>query len=309
MDSFVPCRNSLLILLIGTFHVSASAQESTTRRSLIAEGYFGFGNGSAFSSNYNLDDWRSALPNSELLRRDIPLSNGQNYAYNEAAYYGYGPYGRFGYSSGTAYMGLGLDLGRNAPDGSKFEKRLRIGFAYTGFESATDSWGTSNTARYDTLVSQSTGAQLYRDTTFSETYAVNASWSRIGLDASYTVRRVNSSRWAWYVGAGAQVGATMNSDVSVSHRTTRSDLNNEELYASYREFEEIESHRLRSNYWGAAYALAGLDFQLSRTSPFLSNLHLFLEMRPTMQFSAPAGVAAQVQGGVRSVFGLRFDLR
>ncbi|MCC6911208.1 MAG: hypothetical protein IT224_04210 [Flavobacteriales bacterium] len=301
----------LLLTIIATCSlVFSQAQSDRPHAPLLADGYIGFGNASGFNTDLSLADWRAALPNTELLQHDIPLSNDVDHAYKDGFRDGDGPNGRYiGPASGALYLGVGLDPGRNAPEPSKFEKRLRIGLMYTKYEGVSDAWGTSETARYDTLISQATGAQFYRDTTYSEGYKLNASWSRIGLDVSYTVRRVSASRWAWYVGAGAQVGATLNNEVRVSHWISRSDLGSEEQEATYRQEEEEENHRLRSNTWGSAFALAGLDFQLSRKSSFLSSLHLFYEIRPTLQFSALVGVPTRVQGAGSSVFGMRFDLR
>lgn len=297
-----PIRLAVCLMTSGLL-LAAHAQPAAGTASNLAEGYLMAGPITQPTQGLSLDDWRRVLPNSQLLMQDVPSENGRSAGrYDEVD-----DLGRAG--ALMTYAAVALDLGGNDAAGSKFEKRLRLGLGFLGAESGYGTWRRSKTGHADTLISQSTGELFFLDTTWTERYAVNTSRSRMGLDASFILRRVSASRWAWYVGLGAQLGSTFNGTARVTHTIERTsddpfnylDEENTEL--------GNESFRTRSQFWGAAYGTIGLDFRLGRTSPFWSMLHLCYELRPTVLISGQPGLPTRTEGASQSLFGLRFDLR
>lgn len=303
-----------IAIALGLYAACAQAQEQPVKP-LIAEGYLGYGSFSNPVPRTALSDWRAMLPGSALLARDMAgLSAMDHYGggYPGAGYYGPWGYrdGMDSYASGGGYAGLGLDLGRRAEPGARFEHRLRIGASVIGSEDISSRWSRSLSGRYDTLVSQQTGQMTYIDTTWSEAYSAYAYRSRAALDVSYIVRRASASRWSWYAGAGLLIGLTHGGRAETMHAITRwRDARGSYSSGYERTVLEEESFTLKSTFFGAAHATFGIDLRLGRTSPFWSQLHLFAELRPLLQLNAYPGLPARMDGGLQSFFGLRVDLR
>lgn len=281
----------------------------------LAEGYLAYGSFANPGLRLGLSDWRAMLPGSALLARDLRgFSRGD---WQGGGYWGPGRFGRYGYeassgdyATGSGFVGVGLDIARAAAPGTRFEQRLRIGAGIIGSEDLYGSWSRSLTGRYDTLISQQTGQMIFLDSTWTEGYSAYAYRSRIGVDASYIVRRASASRWSWHAGAGALLGFTHSGRAEVSRYTARYRQSYGSSFSySERAILEEESFRLKSSLFAAAYAVLGLDFRLGRTSPFWSQLHFFAELRPMIQLSSLPGLSARIDSGAQSLFGLRLDLR
>jgi hypothetical protein len=297
-------RSIVLVLVLAPW--CSFAQEGAP--GLLSNAYLSYGSGRLDLGATSVDDWRTILPNSALMQRDIPAGEGNGF-FDNGYYYGPGVLGVFdGATSGAAYVGVGLKFGRKRLDTPSIENRVRIGLTYSGYESAFVSWGRSTTARYDTLVSQSTGQLFFRDTTYSERYSVGTSWSRIGLDLSQVLRRVSRSRWSWSLGYGTQVGAIFNTEAVVNYEITRTNLSYSGPNSYRNGSATAERWRLNSTFWGSVYALAGLDFRLGKEGRFLQDLLLFYELRPMLLTSALPGMSAQLNGSVQQLIGIRFDL-
>lgn len=214
------------------------------------------------------------------------------------------------YASGGAYAVLGLDLSRRAESWMRFEHRLRIGASVIGSGDISSRWSRSPSGRYDTLVSQQTRQMNYIDTTWSEAYSAYAYRSRAALDVSYIARRASASRWSWCAGAGLLIGLTHGGRAETKHSVTRwRDSRSSYSSGHERTALEEESFTLKSTFFGAAQAIFSIDLRLGRTSPFWSQLHLYAEPRPLLQFNACPGFPARMDGGLQSLFGLRVDLR
>lgn len=287
----------------------ASAQPPEGR-SLLAEGQAAYGVFVMPDRPIGQSDWRAMLPGSVLLKRDMSGSS--------PGWYGMGAYGspygydiaRGNYGSGSAYLGVGLDLGRPGEVEPRFEKRLRLGLNLAGYEDLYNSWGRTLTGVYDTLVSQQTGQMTFLDSSWTESYSAYATRERITVDATFMLRRASRSRWSWFVGAGLMVGTTYSGNAEVSHTITRS-RDGSGGYPSFYEYRTIEreTFRLDATLFAAAYALLGIDFRLGRTSPFWSDLHLFCEARPMLHWNAYPGLPSRMDGSSQHLFGFRFDLR
>ncbi|HQV51092.1 MAG: hypothetical protein IPF95_05130 [Flavobacteriales bacterium] len=303
--------NLVLSLLVA---VVASAQEqptSTDRAPLITTVYFPVGFFAGGSPLLTTTDWRNLMPTSELLQRDLSWDTGSQSTFST---YRNGPEEWESMANGGPVLevSLGLDMGRKKGAEARFDKELRVGVSYlaNGFLGRT--WDRSATGRYDTLTSSLNGQQSYVDTTWREEYSAEYRFTRIGLNASYLVRKRSANKLTWYAGFGAMLGTTLNASASVQRivntTTSRSFSDYPELDSSF-EADEYEEVHVASTAWGAGYALAGLDLRLGTKSPFWSSIHLFNELRPTLLFSKVPGSSTATTGAFQNVFGMRLDLR
>lgn len=304
---------ALLILLSCSVHVAAQAQEAP-RALQITEGYLAYGSSSNPNLRMGLSDWRAMLPGSALLARDMSgLSVNDWYG----GYWGGGSYSprAYGYfdggnSTGQGYVAVGLDLNRNTEAQHRFEQRLRVGVGIIGSEDLYGNWSRTLRGTYDTLISQQTGQMIFLDSSWTEGYSAYAYRSRAALDLSYVIRRVSASRWSWYAGAGLQLGFTHSGRAETSHYTYRRSEGYGNQPSRYEQsMLEEESFRLKGTAHASGFALLGVDFRLGRTSPFWSHLHLFTELRPSLQYSAYPGLPSRIDSGMQNFFGMRIDLR
>ena len=303
---------TLVLSLLVAAVTSAQAQPTSTDSGpLITTVYFPVGFFAGGSPLLTTTDWRNLMPTSELLQRDLSWdTNGQN----TFSTYRNGPEDWESMANGGPILevSLGLDMGRKKGAEARFDKELRVGVSFLANGSLGRTWERSATGRYDTLTSSLNGQQSYIDTTWREQYEAEYRFTRIGLNASYIVRKRSANKLTWYVGFGGMVGTTMNASASVQHfvntTASRSPGNYPELDSS-KEADEYEEVHVASTAWGAAYALAGLDLRLGNKSPFWSSIHLFNELRPTLMLSKVPGSSTATTGAFQNVFGLRLDLR
>lgn len=292
-------------LFLGTVALSvpmaiAQGDSEPTKAPLVTDVYFPIGFQVGSTSLLTTTDWRNLMPDSELLKNDLSWDQHREYDGRNV-------------EGGAAFeASIGLDLGRKKGTDARFEKQLRIGVSVVASDPRYRQWYRSSTGRYDTLTSSLNGQVAYVDTTWNESYSADYRFSRIGLNASYILRKRTPSKWSWYVGFGGMVGTTFNASASVEHRVyteaNSSVVDYSELDGYFDDQEREETH-VASTGWGAAYALAGIDLRLARTNPFWSSVHLFNELRPSMMFSTVPGSKLSSNAAIQNLFGLRLDLR
>ncbi|MBK8500085.1 MAG: hypothetical protein IPL52_15000 [Flavobacteriales bacterium] len=291
------------------FQASASivcAQVDEPRIPLLADGFVSYGSFVHHAPVFGLSDWLNALPESQLLRGDLP-SQGFSWGYGG----GFGPYSALpSYGTGSAYLGVSLDPSRGASERSRFVKRLRVAVNLAGDDFLEGYWGRSLTSVYDTLVSQQTGAITLLDSTWTESYNASIHRSRIALDASYILRKASPRRLTWYCGVGMMFGLTFDGDAEVSHNVSRSRETVGSGGGSYAyDMIASERYRLPTTILAGGYGLFGLDLTLGRTSPFWNSLHLFSEARLILRAGSLPGRSMRIEESAQYLFGLRFDLR
>lgn len=300
MKLFRPFLLLAAVTLAAPFAVAQEAPNAV-RAPLITDVYFpvGFQGGSA--PLMTTADWRNLMPGSDLLKNDLSWDSRQK------DHFGHGAQG-----GAILEAAIGLDLGRKKGADARFDKQLRIGTSYLTTSAMSREWYHSSTGPYDTLTSSLNGQVSYVDTTWNESYSANYRFSRIGLNASYILRKRTPGLLSWYVGVGGMVGTTLNASASVSHHiyttTSRSFVDYPELEEVDNNIEREEMH-VASTGWGAAYALAGIDLRFSRKHPFWSTIHLFNELRPSMMFNTVPGSKMASTAAFQNLFGLRLDLR
>ncbi len=267
---------------------------------LITDVYFPVGFHVSGTPLMTTTDWRNLMPSSELLKNDLSWDQHR------------GDLGRNVEGGANLEAAIGLDLGRKNGADARFDKQLRVGVSFLAPSSMYRRWDRSSTGRYDTLTSSLNGQVSYVDTTRNESYAATYRFTKIGLNASYILRKRTPGKWSWYVGFGVMAGTTLNASASVTHRIHTSASNSNSNYPELQGWDsnvESEEMHVASTGWGAAYALAGIDLRLGRTHPFWSSVHLFNEWRPTMMFTTVPGSRLSSTGAIQNLFGLRLDLR
>jgi len=278
----------------------AQQNTSSERAPLITDVYFPIGFYAGGVTPMTTTDWRNLMPNSELLKRDLSWDQGRD--------------GMSRSSEGAAALevAIGLDLGRNKGADARFDKQLRLGVSYLDFSFKNRVWSRSYTGPYDTLTSSLNNQVFLVDTTWNDVYRAEYAYSRIGLNASYILRKRTPNKWSWYVGFGGMVGTTLNARATVRHNTytnaSSTDLDYPDLNDQDGDTEQ-EEMRIASTPWGAAYALAGIDLRIGKTHPFWSSVHLFNELRPSMMFGTVPGSKLSATPAMQNLFGLRLDLR
>jgi len=297
-----------LVVVPNTF---AQQTTSSERPPLITDVYFPVGFVAGSSALMTTTDWRNLMPNSELLKNDLSWDTGDQTSFGRGRYVG--EYRPGDPNSVPAFeVSIGLDMGRKQGADARFEKQLRVGASYLGTGSSYRNWWRSATGRYDTLTSSLNGQTSFVDTTWNETYSAEYRFSRIGLNASYILRKRTPNKWSWYVGIGGMVGTTFNASASVEHRIyteANTSVPDYPELGGYFDNEEREEMHVATTAWGAAYALAGIDLRLGRTNPFWSSVHLFNELRPAMMFNTVPGSKLASTAAIQNLFGLRLDLR
>lgn len=240
-----------------------------------------------------LMQWRTLLPNSEMLERDLS---------------GYGLERGFGRDLGLAGMfsvHASFRLG-----GAERVKRsgayLRAGFSYQAHVGTSMSLWQYERVPYDTLTSAQTGNITLVDSVYSNRYDITHRYQQLMLDASVIFMKEFPRRWALYGGAGAAVGGAFGGVGRVEYQEDRYTTH---LGSGMRGFgidpDEVEEFRTKDDLVLVLYAPLGVSYRLGRRHAFWRALNLCYEMRPSLAL----GGVPEVQPGPRTAWGHLFGLR
>ena len=283
-------------MIFSAFLFSAIVQAQSTYQSKLD---FSFASGFQSSSpkQLSLEEYRSLLPQSELLKQDF-LNNGNNYYYD---YYYF-----------TAAPLLNFLWSYQIAVNPSFEQRLRIGVTYSGSTSVQSSFTNQTNTPYDTLTSSQTGGQTYVDSVYSEYLNVDYSQDQIGLDISYLLKSNPNARWGFYTGIGAVLGVSVNSEAYLWQNSYSYYTNSTGEFYPYNEDYydngKSETYSLGSTFFGQIYLPIGVDFRLSKKNEFWKRMHLYTEMRPNMQIVTVEGLDTSVLLSYGwAAFGVRFE--
>lgn len=238
--------------------------------------------------------WRSLLPNSELLKRDLS---------------GYGRergFGRNLAAAGLFSVHASFRLG-GAERAKRSGAYLRTGFSYQAHGGTGMSLSRYDRVPYDTLTSSQTGNITLVDSVYSSRYDITHRYQQVMLDASVIFMKEFPRRWALYGGAGAAVGGAFGGIGRVEYQ--------EDRYVSHysgsggRGFgidaDEEEEFRTKDDFVLVLYAPLGVSYRMGRRHVFWRALNLCYEMRPSLSF----GGVPEVQPGPRAAWGHLFGLR
>lgn len=267
-------------------------------RFTVSEVYLGFGSFVHPNMSLTTGEWRTMLPGSSLLQRDLP----------RGLLHGGAPSWLFdngGYDVGMAHLGLALEL---SPREGRYAKLLRMGVVHAGHGGSWSTWSRYAVGRYDTLTSATTGQVIFVDTVWSERYEAMYEQERLGLEVSFVLRKRTPGRWDWQVGAGVMAGVAINGTAAVWRTEER--RVDPYLGSGYsgsvnrHEVTDREEFRIGGGAWASAYGLLGLGFQLGREHPFWSGLQLRYEIRPSLLFAGVPGVRSATLTAGQHLFGI-----
>ncbi len=234
---------------------------------------FGVGFQSYSSSSVVLNDFRAKFPDSELLQGEF-----DNHAYS--------PY----YYNTNASTMINLLWGVHLKENAGFEQRLRIGVSYSGYTPSYGSFYKENKFAFDTLTSSVTGERTFVDSVYSENLSIYTSEKQVGLDVSYLLKANQHGRWGFYAGVGLEVGALLDAKATIT-RGDNSYLTNgagnyyeNESMNFYGNDHDYEEEKLDGGFYTSLYLPVGLDLRLSMKNEFWKKMHLYIELRPNVQY-------------------------
>ncbi len=242
-----------------------------------------------------LMQWRSLMPNSELLKRDLNgYWRGRGFGRNLAA---------AGLFSAHASFRLG---------GAERVKRsgayLRAGFSYQAHVGTGMSLRLEDRVPYDTLTSSQTGDITLVDSVYSSRYDITHRYQQLMLDVSMIFMKEFPRRWTLYGGAGVAVGGAFGGIGRVEYqedRYTSPSIGGSGGRGFGIDPDEEEEFRTKDDLVFVLYMPLGVSYRLGRRHAFWRALNLCYEMRPSLSF----GGVPEVQPGPRTAWGHLFGLR
>jgi hypothetical protein len=224
----------------------------------------------------SLSQFRALAPESQLLQRDLEslTPTGGYWAYS------YGP------SKGFL---VGFDI-----HGEKLKNaQLRIGASLLSMPSISNSYWRHESHIVDTLVSPTSGAMVFQDSTVTEQYSATYSADALELNASLVLRTRQNRHFGLYGGMGLAFGVGFGSNLYTHHSVMAAEsyISEADTNGFIRSFsnnyiqleQEFEQYKVRPEITWAAYVPLGVDFRLSKKDVHLSKVHLFTELRPTLR--------------------------
>lgn len=257
--------------------------------------YLGFGMRTSDSEYLTLSQIQQLLPQSELLPGDVST-------YGTDSYYDQQNYGTM----------VNLLFGIRLKESKTFEQGLRIGVTYSNSQSFSSNYNYRVETPYDTLTSSQTGLPFYVDSVNSKNIYVSSSQDIVTLDLSYILRLNAKGRVSFFTGLGVEVGAIINPRYTIQssenvYYTSQYNVG----YQNYNIFDgdyQTESFRTDGGFFGQVYLPLGIDFRIAKLNPFWSNIHVYTECRPAIQYSKLEGRSGVTQTNFGVAFvGARFE--
>lgn len=280
------------LLLSLSLGIGSAIIAQTTNDSKV-DFYFGVGFMGSPSQQLTIPEYRTVLPESPILNKDLSHLNQSKFTYFN--------------SSPLFHINYGFRLSQN----EKTEVRLRVGISYRNYTSDNSAFYFQNSSSFDTLTSSQTGEETYVDSSYSESLFIDYYGEQIGLDVSYLVALNPNGRWSFYTGIGVEAGMSFNNRLDMSHSSYWNTSINEQFYIPFsndfnQNFRDFETYKQDNTFYGRVYAPIGLDFRLSKKHEFWKRVHLFTELRPMLEFKNNALKEVQFNPGFGwSTLGLR----
>ena len=260
--------------------IVAQEQDEPIKRVRVTDFYLTSGLVFGNSPTWNIGDFQTLAPNSELLNQDFSGYNSGNF-----------------YSSG---FGMGMNanrqvtmmIGMNFSDKDKTtitgNPHFRLGLSYRSGSLISGNVSRTDRFTFDTLTS-SGGTAYTVDSVFNNNYSMSYSTQQLHLDASLIFRTSPERRASLFGGIGVMAGMGINSRTAVDYYQSRGTIVN---YPSYQNDNfgmyvsngamtyDSETIRNKSVFGVNVYVPMGLDLRLCNRNEFWKRVHLSLEMRP-----------------------------
>jgi hypothetical protein len=271
-------RKSILLfifLLVSIFTFGQTENNNTINRISINDYYVQAGNcGTPFLYG-SLPDFQLLAPNSVLLNKyssTFPTSN--NYYFQD------------GYNSMFSVL-LGFKFSDQQKTHYKKNIQLRLGITY--YSNSVLSYGLNSreTIPFDTLTSTQTGATLFIDSVISRSLEMSYETEQLRIDASLIFRSNPEARWSIYSGIGVTAGMSFNAKTYIFYSKTEQ-IESQEPYHYSNNYNynngisESEMITNKNNFAFSAFIPLGIDFRIGKKRDFWKRIHLFYEIRPTL---------------------------
>ena len=272
-------KQTIALLLMAIITVNASAQEAPpaikkiqiTSLSVLTSAFI------ESSETGTIEDFYALAPNSKLLPSDL-----SDYSTNS---------GFYGNGSFASTILMGFKFSNKDKSAYKPNPILRVGLTYMNGTSLSASAYKDDRFAYDTLTSSNTGESFPVDSISTTGYNMTYTSQQIRLDASLTYRTNPEARWSLFAGFGITFGGSINTKTNIQYSqysyispTTNSQVGyyNQNYMGEY----DTESFNNSNNIAFSAYIPLGVDFRIANNSEFWQRVHLFYEMRPTLNMTS-----------------------
>lgn len=260
----------LSALIAVSFSLSAQEQvKSIKTTSLSLMPHFSIGSG----ANASLDDFHKLAPESTLLPTDLNGYTTNNYLASNA-------------SLGNSIL-LGFKFANKEKSGYRPNPILRVGVSYYYDAGLYNSIYQNDRHPYDTLISVKTGVRTAVDSVSYSGYDMAYTSQQLRLDASLIYRTNPEARWNFFGGIGFTFGGSINAETRINgyqySYISPEDNQNVAYYNSSNDYNyEQEVVQNENNLAYSVYVPLGLDFRIANKSEFWKRVHLFYEMRPSL---------------------------
>jgi hypothetical protein len=292
--------NILTVVILMTVYSSVFAQEQpkTVKRVSIHDFYVQPVIFSERNTYGALSDFKTLAPQSVLLNNDLS---------------GFSPGGGFSMSGSTMFsVMLGLQFSDQKKSVYKANPLLRLGICYFSGTSLTGASYKDEHIPYDTLTSVRTGQTVYIDSVIMQSYGMDYTSQQLRFDGSLIFRTDPEARFSLFAGIGITAGLSLNAVTYISYssycrtETRFPDGNTTSSYDySGSSTDKTEEYRTQNNLGFSSYLPMGVDFRIGKKNEFWKLLHVFYELRPSINITSIPELRTITNASIQQGFGLR----
>lgn len=282
---------SCLIMAIFMFPFSGKAQDEDSPPFSSFGIQFGSFNLNS-TSVFGLEEARKLNPNSEILQEDYS-------AFEERFVW---------YQDASTQLSFYITLPVASKKLASLNPQFRIGISHQNVTAFSFSKANERSFRVDTLQSTS-GENFYVDSIASSRLEFDYAKSHLMLDAAFLISSNPNSRWRVISGLGLAAGVSYDNRSSISFTKDSYYRNTLPNYGEPEdEFEQTqERYRNDPAVVIMAYVPMMLDFRIARKEGFFNHSHLYLELRPMIQFEGIPELEYDLNSGSISSIGYRYE--
>ncbi len=209
---------------------------------------------------------------------------------------------------GTSFSALcSFKFANKNKTGYNENREFRLGISsYHVFEKSMNA-NTQSAQRVDTIISTQTGTK-YIDSVTYKSYNLNYRNMQIRLDAAYIFRTNSNSRWNLYGGIGLTFGISINAQTTITENLYSSNQvsgSNSYSYQGTGNNPKTEIFNNKKSLNGSVYIPLGVDFRLGRNREPWSKTHIYIELRPSLEFINIPELKTYIYDAVQASFGFR----
>ena len=218
------------------------------------------------------------------------------------------------YGSGNRYYGnFGMMAGWNIRGARYGNQKLRLGFTSGLYQlNWNNYYSNKETYRIDTLVSQTTGKEIYIDSTHHKSLNYEHRAQMFNLHADYLLYFNPRDKFSFYTGIGASIGFSLSNTVTASYYEHGENDYEKSFYDYDKSWEKEDKNNSYSNSKRLSPALnynlrslVGLNYRISKRHRFFKRMNLFGEMLMGLEVNTMENINPSIgfnlggQGGLR----------